>query len=410
MARAVSLECAACPPRRDGRVGQRRRYDNNRKTLYPSCISSPRRGHRLMERRDGQKGGLRLACVEEIPDGRIPMYRLLITTLALTALLAACSEHTAPTAVGGPSAAVVGPRLAQNPNPKRPGTTVIVYDDFHKPDGYTLDDYNAKWTTLTLGEMAIADTRRFDNHTFSISATPFRTGKDSSVLDHAKYTALSKQVFAVPDIGSITVSMDIAAETPGTVEGHVVHGTYVQSGAPYAARVLQGQQAAATLHMIDLATRQLFDWFVSGHTAFPLFERLPSSVTWSAARRSTGTRHTQITDEVPIAAGVPHTVAIRYSRDRRRSRVEYLLDGRRVSQVERVGIPLDAQGVKYSGFYPSLGPGEPLRAKINPGGIAHGLLSLLDAFRFQHPDPPAANVSVPLAERLFGQGVKSKFA
>ncbi|HYS00680.1 MAG TPA: DUF6081 family protein, partial [Gemmatimonadales bacterium] len=338
------------------------------------------------------------------------MHRLLITTSALTALLAACSEHTAPTAVGGPSAAVVGPSLAQNPNPKRPGTTVIVYDDFHKPDGYTLADYNAKWTTFTLGEMAIADTRRFDNHTFSISATPFRTGKDASVFDHAKYTALSKQVFAVPEIGSITVSIDIAAETPGTVEGRVVHGTYVQSGAPYAATVLQGQQAAATLHMIDFATGQLFDWFVSGNTAFPLYERLPSTVSGSAEHVGTDKMYTQITHEVPIAAGVPHTVAIRYSRDRRRSRVEYLLDGRRVFQVERVGIPLDAQGVKYSGIYPSLGPGELLRDKINSVVIAHGLFSLLDAFPFQHPEAPALNVSVPLTERLFGQGVKANFA
>src|SRR5713101_2893809 len=256
-----------------------------------------------MERRDRQNARLGLACVEELPDGTIAMHRLLITTSALTALLAACSEHTAPTEVGGPSAAVVGPSLAQNLNPQRPGTTVIVYDDFHTPGGYTLADYNAKWTTLTLGEMGIADTRRFDNHTFSISATPFRTGRDSSVFDHANYTALSKQVFTVPAIGSITVSMDIAAETPGTVQGHVVHGTYVQSGAPYSATVLQGQQAAATLHVIDFATGQLFDWFVSGNTAFPLIERLPSSVTGSAEHVGTDKMYTQIIDEVPIAAG-----------------------------------------------------------------------------------------------------------
>ena len=304
---------------------------------------------------------------------------------------------------------LVGPGLAQSANPKRPGTTVIVYDDFHKPGGYTLADYDAKWSILTLGEMAVEDTRQFDNHSLSISATPFRTGKDSSVADHGKYIALSKRVFVVPEIGSITVSMDIAAETPGTVQGHVVHGTYVQSGAPYSATVLQGQQAAATLHVIDFATGQLFDWFVSGNTAFPLIERLPSSVTGSAERVSTAKMYTQITREIPIAAGVPHTVAIRYSRDRRGSRVEYLLDGKLVSKVERVGIPLDAQGVPYSGTYPSRGPGELLRDKINSVVIAHGLFSLLDAFPFQHPDAPALNVSVPMHERLFGQGAKARF-
>ncbi len=282
---------------------------------------------------------------------------------------------------------LVGPSLAQSANPKRPGTSVIVYDDFHKAGGYTLADYDAKWSILTLGEMAVEDTRQFDNHSLSISATPFRTGKDSSVADHGKYIALSKRVFVVPEIGSINV----------------------QSGAPYSATVLQGQQAAATLHVIDFATGQLFDWFVSGNTAFPLIERLPSSVTGSAERVSTATMYTQITREVPIAAGVPHTVAIRYSRDRRRSRVEYLLDGKLVSRVESVGIPLDAQGVPYSGTYPSRGPGELLRDKINSVVIAHGLFSLLDAFPFQHPDAPALTVSVPMHERLFGQGAKARF-
>jgi hypothetical protein len=337
------------------------------------------------------------------------MPRRLIVTATLTVLLAGCGEHAGPSAANGP-ATVAGTRLAPDANANRPGTTVIVYDDFQKPGGYTLADYNAKWTPFTLGEMALEDTRQFDNHTFSISATPFRTGQDFSVLDHAKYTALSKQVFAVPQIGSITVSIDIAAETPGTVAGHVVHGTYVQSGAPYAATVLRGQQAAATLHMIDFASGQLFDWFVSGTTAFPLIERLPSSVTGSVEHVGIAKMYTQITDEVPIAPGVPHTVAIRYSRDRERSSVEYLLDGKRVSKVERVGIPLDVQGVKYSGIYPSLGPGELLRDKINSVVIAHGLFSLLDAFPFQHPEAPALSVSVPLRERLFGQGAKARFA
>jgi len=338
------------------------------------------------------------------------MQHALIVTSALVALLAACREPTTPTAVGGPSAAVVAASTVQDANRKRPGTTVIVYDDFHKPGGYTLADYNAKWSPLTLGEMAIEDTRRFDNHTLSISATPFRTAHDSSVAEHAKYVALSKQAFAVPEIGSVTVSVDIAVETPGTVLGHVVHGTYVQSGAPYAARVLPGQQAATTLHMTAFATGQVFDWFVSGNTAFTLIERLPSSVSGSAEHVGIDKMFTQIIDEVPIAAGVPHTVAIRYSRDRHRSLVEYFLDGKRVSKVDHVGIPLDRQGVKYSGIYPSLGPGELLRGKMNSVIIAHGLFSLLDAFPFQHPEAPALSVSIPLSERLFGQGARARFA
>src|SRR5258708_38688161 len=121
---------------------------------------------------------------------------------------------------------LVGPGLAQRAIPKRPGTTVIVYDDFHKPGGYTLADYDAKWSILMPGEMAVADTRQFDNHSLSISATPFRTGKDSSVADHGKYMALSKRVFAVPEIGSNAVSLCIAPETPPNGQGHVGHRPY----------------------------------------------------------------------------------------------------------------------------------------------------------------------------------------
>jgi hypothetical protein len=99
--------------------------------------------------------------------------------------------------------------------------------------------------------------------------------------------------------------------------------------------VLQGQQAAATLHMIDFVTGQLFDWFVSGNTAFTLTERLPSSVTGSPVHVGIDKRYTQIIDEVPIAPGVPHNVAIRFTRDRQRSLVEYFLDGEREGQGRR---------------------------------------------------------------------------
>jgi hypothetical protein len=315
--------------------------------------------------------------------------------------------HTAPSEVS----------LAPSPNSKRAGTIVIVYDTFEKPGGYTLADYYDKWSTsrggghaFGLGEMDLEDTRRFDDGTFSISATPFRTAADAGVSDHSKYLGASTQEFAVPAIGSITFSINIAVETPGTIEGHIVHGTYVESGAPYVARVLQGQQAAASLHMINFATGQVFDWFVSGNTAFTFIERVPSSVTGSRDYVGKDKMYTQIIDEVPIEPGVAHTVAIRFTRDRQRSLVEYFLDGKRVSKVDRVGIPLDAQSVKYTGLYPSLGAGEVLSKEINSLLFGHGLVSLLDPFPFQDPEAPALNVSISLKERLFGQGAKARFA
>ena len=148
---------------------------------------------------------------------------------------------------------------------------------------------------------------------------------------------------------------------------------------------------------------------MSGNSAFTLIERLPSSVTRSSQRVGIDKMYTQIIDEVAIAAGAPHTAAIRYTRDRERSFVEYFLDSKPVSKVDQVGIPLDVQRVQYSGIYPSRGAGELLRDQIESAAIAHGLFSLVDAFPFQHPEAPALSVSVPVQERLFGQGAKARF-
>ena len=47
--------------------------------------------------------------------------------------------------------------------------------------------------------------------------------------------------------------------------------------------------------------------------------------------------------------------------------------------------------------------------QINEVNIGHGLLSCVDAFPFQHPESPERSVSIPLSERLFGQGARGAF-
>src|SRR5437763_11007190 len=160
-----------------------------------------------------------------------------------------------------------------------PHVTTVVYDNFQAAGGYTLSNYNAKWSnTFGLGDMAATcsdgspahgDTRSFAGGDFFINDAPFTCGADFSVFDHLKYIATSNATFPVPSNGSLTFSSDITAQTPGTEVGHVVHGTYgppgsYPNGAPYAATVLQGQQAGAVMNMINFATGQLFDWFVAG--------------------------------------------------------------------------------------------------------------------------------------------------
>src|SRR5580765_337161 len=263
-------------------------------------------------------------------------------------------------------------------NGKSPNVTTVVYDDFSATGGYTLATYGTKWDNIYgLGDMdpqAGPDTRNFGDGTFAIADAPFRTSYDFSVYDHLKYIAISHSTFAVPTNGSLTFSSDIAAQTPGTQVGRVVHGTYgqpgsYQNGAPYQATVLQGQQAGAVMNMVSFDTGQLFDWFISGDRAFALIERLPSSVTSPSTDRSSPNwvgpekMYTQIIVEVPAAANVTHHVAITYTRgsDVCDSTVEYFPDGTRIAKVKNVGIPLHKQGYKYTGIYPSLGAGEDLR-------------------------------------------------
>ena len=331
-------------------------------------------------------------------------------------LLAEVGTMRRSSAAVGAAAAVValatGASAAAPVEAPRPGVTVVTYDDFEAPGGYDLDDYLARWSTpYGPGEMAAGGTRTFEGGTFTADATPFTTGYDVSVFDHIKYLATSDQTFALPEHGSVRFSVDITVATPGTEPGRVVHGTYAD-GTPYAQPTLEGQQAAATLHMIDFGTGQLFDWFVSGSTAFTLVERLPATVTGSPGGGTVGTMYTQIIDEVELSPG-EHTVAIELTRTPGRTFAEYFLDGRLVSKVQDVGVPLDARGEQpWTGTYPALGPGEPLGddpGELEQLTIGHGLFSLLDAFPFQHPDAPELAVSIPLWERLFGQGARATF-
>jgi hypothetical protein len=291
--------------------------------------------------------------------------------------------------------------------------TTTVYDAFDTP-GYSLADYGAKWANpFGLGEMAIGDTRDFSTGKFSIKAPVFQTGYDYSVYDHLKYIGVSTQTFAVPVNGQLTFSSTIDATAYNTqAAGRVINGSYIASGNPYSAVAREGQQAGAVMNMIDFATGQLFDWFISGSTAFTLIERLPSSVTNPALPSSDPSyvgidkMYTQIIKEVPIGPG-PHEVSITYGDE---GSVSYFLDGALVSHVDQVGVPLDKQGVAdWTGTYPSYGPGELLAGKIRNLSIGHGLFSLLDAFPFQHPDRPDLAVSIPVSERLFGQGMDATF-
>lgn len=289
-----------------------------------------------------------------------------------------------------------------------PGTDNVKYD------AATDAEYQAMWANIYGPlELGYGGTRTVSKHGTTVSAVPFHVGADFSVFDHLKYIGVSTQSFSVPESGSLEFSVDITAATPGTQEGRIVHGCYgpgdsypavgAPCAQPFSQVVRQGQQAGVVLNMINFDTGQLFDWFISGDTAFPLIERLPSNVTGKAGV-GLDLAYTQILKEIPLKPGKKHNVAIRYTRGPSTSRVEYFLDGKLAATVDNVGVPLDVQGVPFTGYAPSYGPGEPLRDRLDSFVIGHGLFSLLDAFPYQHPDRPDLSVSIPMSERLFGQG------
>jgi hypothetical protein len=310
-----------------------------------------------------------------------------------------------------------GAAVSAAPEPK---TTVVVYDDFEKPGGYTMADYFKKWENrFGPGDMAVKETRSFKGGVFSVGAVPYQTAHDSSVLDHVKYFGTSTETFKIPRIGSIEFSADFTAETTGIKPGHVIKGTYgpaysYPAGKPWQQTLLDGQQAAVSLHMIDFHTGQLFDWLVTSDLAYPLTERLPSSVANPALQPGDPSyagrkeMYTQYLNSVPISPG-PHHYAIRFTRTETTSWVEYSLDGQLAAKVDKVGIPLDVQGVPYTGVFPSLGPGQLLVEQINSVTLAHGLVAVVDAFPFHHHESPELSVSIPRHERLFGQGAQGAF-
>jgi hypothetical protein len=95
------------------------------------------------------------------------------------------------------------------------------------------------------------------------------------------------------------------------VPASIIEGTYPQSGQPYQGIALEGQQACATLHMIDFATGQLFDWLVSENKALALTERLPSDVTRSSIPAGRNEIYTQIPGEFDIRPGAHNYFQLR---------------------------------------------------------------------------------------------------
>jgi Family of unknown function (DUF6081) len=283
----------------------------------------------------------------------------------------------------------------------RPHRTRLLYDDFHGGSA----SYDRKWLPYYSLERQFGATNLpgFSRMRLRLRAEPFIGWMNDTCVpgfpacvnaDHIKYGAYSQRRFRIPRRGSVTVSADVMAETSGTKPGYVV---------PATGRVLpEAHQAAAVLQLIEPNASVALDWFVAGRQAMPKLERTPWPVGVPLERA-----FTQFLPAVRIKRGRFHSFSIRYTRGRRpRDKVEWLLDGRVVAVIHRLGVPLDVQDPqRYGGItFPSLGPGEPVASIMNTFVIGHGLLSFVDDFPY-FPAYPEHFVSIPKEQRIFGQGI-----
>jgi hypothetical protein len=332
---------------------------------------------------------------------------------------------------------VVGETQGVSPVMSGEPTETSVYDNFSAPGGYKLADYERKWQYYAgnLLDMAAGpDTRTFESDTFFIDDSPFPDREDWEF--HGKYIALSREEFALPHRGSLSVSCDLKVEVTGASPGRVVRGTHggpgsYPNGSPYERTVSKAEQAAAVLNLADLKTGLVLDWFVADDSAFPLYERIPSWFThpdlspdnkeWVGPDKT----FTQMLDEVPIEPGQFHRYEIRVTRDSLGLRVNWLIDGQDMAEVRHVGIPLDHQERPFKGLFPSVGPGELLGDKVKSFVMGHAIFTFVDVFPYgwgwergpppvlTYPDRPEfldfayQSVSLPKEEMLHGLGLRA---
>ena len=149
----------------------------------------------------------------------------------------------------------------------------------------------------------------------------------------------------------------------------------------------RASRRGATLHMIDFATGQLFDWFLSAPHAIRPGRTAAGHGRGSPSAGPARTMYTQIVKKSHSEPG-PHDVAIRS-----------VAIGASPTSTSRSTDPGCARQARWRpstsselasrASTPSLGRGSP-RPPDRPRHHRARTVQLLDAFPFQHPDAPSA--------------------
>lgn len=208
--------------------------------------------------------------------------------------------------------------------------TIVVggFGDILKPDalwqtaGFALPD-GSLWQYREPGATVIAQRRRL-----KVTAAPLTRCHDRvQILDNAKHMYFSRERYTVPDGGSFTAEIRIAATGHGTAPDDLYDGF-------------------VSFNLLDFETGFAIDFFVSNDQIATVYARLPfpgvPAPTTGDPRYFAVFKHI----DVPTAPGQPHDYRIRYDQDA--ARVRWWVDGSLVN--EEANVP-----DKLTGFILAMG-------------------------------------------------------
>ncbi len=285
--------------------------------------------------------------------------------------------------------------------------TQIIYDDFKDEGTSYFEKWNLPYYGIA-GERLDSDggdlVLTFLHSRLKISAPEFHWSSDYLYLDHVKYLALSTTKFPLPNEGSVMFSSMMKANVFKTFPKLKMIAYRASNNLRIEYKIDKGRQASAVLRMSNAhETGMVFDWVVYNDQAFALTERLYDAPLFPANVQNA---YSQIIKTFNLSPGV-HNFGIRYTRSLRaqRDRVEYLVDGKVMTIIKSIGIPLD----KQKGYFKnkdlvkdnSQGEGEHLVEKMSSMVIGHGLFSRLDIFPYQQEDLKNKSVMIPLSGSIF---------
>jgi len=244
-------------------------------------------------------------------------------------------------------------------------------------------------------------------------------------LDHVKWLVYANNIASSTFPGFDAVpGQELACET--RLSGR----TFGTAGHPFGSRVRDPNDdlrlGAAAFNAIDFETFIVSDFFVTNERIYALYERLPFG------RPSSGgslNEYAAFTFTIPVAKrsiGDQHHLKIAY--DRERGIMRWLVDGREVLRVDRLGYRIDRRQMVLDhggtetlirprqlacgmGMFTLLDASRPPQSASNPGSDGLVRLSSAPDFYFHtgrgQPTPQtfADSNSLP-SSRLFGQGAE----